>query len=84
MRKRERPRRQAAQYATYIARAEGMEFKIVAPGAKEAEYIARNLLGAELIYREPRGPGDIQRVVDALMDPKGIYGGELSITRVEP
>lgn len=84
MRGKKKPGRQAQDFATYIAKAEGMEFKIVAPNAKTAEYIARNLLGAELIYREPKGPEDIQKVVDALMDPGGIYNGELSLIKVEP
>ncbi|MCX5888478.1 MAG: hypothetical protein NTY36_03395 [Deltaproteobacteria bacterium] len=54
-------------------------FRILAESAESAEFIGRNLLGAELIYREPRGPEDIDKVIKALMDPGGIFGGDLEV-----
>jgi hypothetical protein len=56
---------------------------ILAHSAKEAEFIARNILGSEIIYREPKGLEDIDRVIKALLDPRGIYEGPLEVRREE-
>lgn len=74
-------KRRKQVFSTYVARAEGVEFKIMTTSAAAAERIARNLLGAELIYREPKGPEDIDQVIKAIMDPEGIYQGEMEVSQ---
>ena len=55
--------------------------RVLAHSAKEAEYIARNLLGSEIIFAEPKGPKEIDRVIKALLDPRGIYDGPLEVRK---
>jgi hypothetical protein len=69
-------------FKTYLATAPGIgSLRIVARTVREAESMARRLLGDERIYRVPEDLADMNKIVDEIFNPGSRYAGPLEVRK---